>query len=90
MDQVEMFGDVAHNDWKEHWQDMPEYDNVPQKEPEITALFKFKNYEDFELFNELLKKHVYKTSKVFDGMQRKDKKSAWFPLPERASKYLYE
>ena len=71
------------------WKNMPEYNNELQKEPEITAEFKFKNNNDFEEFNKLLKKYVYKCNKVFDGMQKKTKKTAWYPLKEKASKYRY-
>lgn len=77
------------NNWEEHWLEMPEYNNVKQPEPVITAKFKFANEEDFKLFNDLLKKHIYKTNKVFDGKQTKTEKQAWFPLKEKASKYLY-
>ena len=75
---------------EQHWFDMPEYNNEKEKEPLITATFKFKTQEDFDLFNSLLKEHIYKTNKVFDGMQRKDKKQAWFPLKEKASNYEYK
>ena len=77
-------------DADEHWVDMPEYNNKKESEPLITATFKFRNEDDFELFNQLLKDFVYKTNKVFDGMQRKDKKQAWFPLKEKASNYEYK
>lgn len=77
------------NNWEEHWLEMPEYNNIKQPDPLITAKFKFATQEDFDLFNELLKKHIYKTNKVFDGKQTKREKQAWFPLKEKASKYLY-
>ena len=72
-----------------HWQAMPEYDNRDEPEPAITATFKFRTEEDYELFNELLKEFVYKTNKVFDGMQRKEAKQAWFPLKEKGYSYEY-
>jgi len=72
------------------WVGMPEYDNKVRQEPAIIATFKFRNEEDFKVFNELIKKHLYNGEKAFDGMQRKDVKSTWFPLFEKASKYLYE
>lgn len=75
---------------KKHWFNMPEYNNVKEDEPLITATFKFKTEEDFLLFNELLKEHVYKCNKVFDGKQTKSKKQAWFPLKEKGSSYKYE
>lgn len=77
------------NDWKEHYLEMPEYNNIKQEEPFIIATFKFRNQEDFDLFNKLLKEHLYDGEKVFDGMQRKNKKSTWFPLNEKASKYRF-
>jgi hypothetical protein len=77
------------NNWQDHYKDLPEYNNVKQEEPLIIAKFKFRSQEDFEEFNDLLKKHVYKTNKVFDGMQRKTEKQAWYPLKEKASKYLF-
>jgi hypothetical protein len=78
------------NHWQEHYIDMPEYNNVKQDEPFITATFKFRNQEDFNNFNTLIKQHLYEGAKVFDGMQRKDKKSAWFPLGIKANKYRYQ
>jgi len=77
------------NNIEEHWVGMPEYNNVFQEKPVITATIKFASEKDFLEFNELLKKYVYKTNKVFDGMQRKEEKSAWFPLKEKASNYIY-
>ena len=83
------FTEKKENIWKEHYIDMPEYNNIKQDKPFIEATFKFRNQEDFELFNKLIKEHLYNGEKVFDGMQRKDKKSAWFPLNEKASKYKF-
>lgn len=77
------------NDWRKEWAGMPEYDNVLQDEPFITATFKFRNQKDFDIFNYLVKKYLYNNEKVFDGMQRKNVKSTWFPLQEKANKYLY-
>lgn len=74
-------------EWQKEWEGMPSYNNKKQKEPFITATFKFRNQEDFDFFNNFLKEHLYKENKIFDGMQRKYKKSTWFPLNEKASKY---
>ncbi len=71
------------------WDDMPEYENKKQPEPEITATFKFRNKEDYDKFHALVKEHIYDGKKVFDGMQKKNKKNAWFPLNEKASNYYY-
>lgn len=73
----------------EHWVGMPEYNNKKAQEPAIEVLFKFKNQEDFERFNILLKKHVFKVKKVFDGKQTKTKKQAWFPFLEKGTVYEY-
>ena len=73
-----------------YWKEMPEYNNIKEKEPEIIATFKFKTKEDFLKFESLLKEHVYKCKRVFDGMQSKTKKQAWFPLKEKASSYEYK
>jgi hypothetical protein len=77
------------NNWRDHWKDMPEYNNAVQAEPFVTATFKFKNDEDFNEFKELVTEHLYNGERVFDGMQRKQKKTAWYPLKEKASKYEY-
>jgi hypothetical protein len=68
---------------------MPEYENVKQPDPEITATFKFRNQADYDEFHKVIKEHLYNGEKVFDGMQRLEKKTAWFPLPEKSSKYIY-
>lgn len=86
----EDYKDDTVNDWKQEWVGMPEYNNVERKPPFITATFKFRNQEDFEEFNLLVKKHLYNEERVFDGMQRKDVKSTWYPLVEKASKYIYK
>jgi hypothetical protein len=89
-----LFGDFFDGDfndtditWGGTWEGMPEYNNSRQPSPEITATFKFKNKDDYEDFKEKIKKHLYNGEKVFDGMQKKDKKQAWYPLKEKASKY---
>jgi hypothetical protein len=76
--------------WEKDWDGMPEYNNKKEPGPFIIAEFKFKNQKDFDEFHALLKKHIYKTKgKIFDGMQRKNKKNAWYPLKEKASNYEY-
>lgn len=78
------------NNWRDHWKDMPEYDNEWEEEPECIAVFKFKTKDDYEVFKDFVKEHLYNGDRVFDGMQRKDRKTAWFPPKEKASKYRYE
>jgi hypothetical protein len=79
-----------HNDWEEHYVDMPEYNNHEQSPPFIVVRFKFRTQEDFDSFNKLIKTHLYNGEKVFDGMQRKNDKSAWYPPTAKASKYRYK
>lgn len=78
------------NDWRDHWKDMPEYDNEWEEEPDCIAVFKFKTREDYETFNKLIKKHLYNGDRVFDGMQRKERKTAWYPAKEKSSNYRYK
>ncbi len=73
--------------WAEEWIGMPSYNNEKQKDPFITATFKFRNQKDFEFFKNFLQENLYQGQKVFDGMQRKEKKSTWFPLKEKSSNY---
>ena len=76
-------------DWQKEWVSMPEYKNVKQPPPKITATFKFRNEEDYNTFKDKVKKYLYNNKKVFDGTQTIDKKQAWFPLREKDSKYCY-
>jgi len=78
------------NDWENEWNEMPEYNNIKQPPPLITATFKFRTVEDYDRFHKLIKENLYNNKKVFDGMQKKDKKQAWYPLKQKASKYYYE
>lgn len=78
------------NDWVKEWVGMPEYNNIESAPPKITATFKFRSQEDFDHFNKFLRDNLYKGEKVFDGMQRKEVKSTWFPLKEKANKYRYK
>jgi hypothetical protein len=78
------------NDLKEHYVGLPEYDNIKEAPPEITATFKFKTKEDFDVFHQKVKEVLYNGERVFDGMQKKDVKSSWYPLKVKGSKYGYE
>lgn len=75
--------------WKEEWKGMPEYENSNIIEPFIIATFKFRNQDDFEKFQDIVKKYLYNGEKIFDGMQRKNVKVAWYPHLEKASRYRY-
>ena len=87
--QSNLFGDNKENSWEEEYKDMPEYNNIKQPKPIITATFKFRNEEDFLRFKDAVQKHLYNGNKVFDGMQSKERKNAWYPHKEKASKYKY-
>lgn len=71
------------------WVGMPEYNNQFLPGPEITATFKFQTQEDYDDFHSKVKKYLYDDQRVFDGMQKKTEKTAWYPLLEKGSKYLY-
>ena len=88
--QPNLFGGFDENNWEEEWVGMPEYNNVLEPEPFITATFKFRNQEDFDEFNSLIKKHLYEDEKPFDGNQRKTVKSTWYPLKVKPRKFRYK
>jgi hypothetical protein len=77
------------NDWREEWLEMPEYNNTRQPEPLITALFKFRTEEDFETFKNLVQEHIFDGVRVFDGIQKKQTKSSWYPHHPKPSSYEY-
>jgi hypothetical protein len=76
-------------DWQNEWVDMPEYNNSGTITPLLTATFKFRTEEDFNIFMEVVKRELYDDKRVFDGKQLKTEKSAWFPLDERPSENVY-
>lgn len=90
---VDLFGNEVNknkpHDWREEWVGMPEYINEKVTEPKITASFKFKSIEDFNIFMSVVKEQLYEGKRVFDGKQLKNKKSAWYPLPSRPSEHIY-
>ena len=71
------------NDWEKEWVGMPEYNNIKEPKPKITATFKFRNNEDFEVFKKCIQENLYNGEKVFDGMQKKTVKSSWYPHKKR-------
>ena len=73
------------DNWEKEMDGLPEYNNFPQPKPEITATFKFRNENDFQDFKEKVKEYIYEGQKVFDGLQRKQEKQAWYPLLEKNS-----
>jgi len=83
-------GSFEENNWQDEWVGMPEYNNVWEPEPEITATFKFRTQEDFEQFKDFIQEHLYGGEKPFDGNQRKTVKSTWFPLREKPRGYRYQ
>lgn len=77
------------NNWEDHYIGMPEYNNIKPLPPEIIATFKFRNKEDFDLFMEVVKSKLFNNKRVFDGKQKKNEYSAWFPLDQRPSENVY-
>jgi len=75
-------------DWHDHYDGMPEYNNETQPPPKIVARFKFRDKEAFDTFMDVVKQRLYDGERVFDGCQRKNDYQAWFPLEEKASKYV--
>lgn len=80
---------MTKDDIMKEWSGMPEYNNEKEPPPEVEVTIRFKTKKDFELFNQLMKENIYKVPKVFDGMQRKEKKWAWFPLKPKGSSFKY-
>ena len=77
------------NKVSDHWVGMPDYDNVVKPEPFITATFKFRNQEDFDFFHTTIKEILFNGERVFDGNQKKDVKSTWYPLELRPGGYKW-
>ena len=89
---IELFSEYfekLENDSKKQYEGMPDYNNEKKPPPIITATFKFRSKEDFDYFHKVVKENLYDNKKVFDGMQRKEEKQAWFPLPPRPSHFKY-
>ena len=86
--QTKLF-EIDKNEWEKDWVGMPEYNNREQDSPLITATFKFNSEEDYLKFKDLVQKHLYNGEKVFDGMQKIEAKSSWFPHKAKASTYEY-
>ena len=91
MKQINLFGNELNDksNWKDEWIGMPEYNNSKPIDPEITATFKFRNKDDFDLFMETVKTKLFDNKRVFDGKQKKNEYSAWFPLDSRPSENIY-
>tara|TARA_R110000868_G_scaffold94290_1_gene260247 strand:+ start:140 stop:427 length:288 start_codon:yes stop_codon:yes gene_type:complete len=77
------------HDWRDEWLDMPEYNNIKPIPPQVIATFKFRNQEDFELFMNFVKENLFNGKRVFDGKQKKNDYSAWYPLDSRPSEHIY-
>lgn len=92
MKQYDLFNDEITQypkDWEKEWIDMPEYVNDKVLIPKITATFKFRNKEDFDLFMEVVKTNLYDNKRVFDGKQKLNEYTAWYPLDSRPSEHIY-
>ena len=88
-EQIPMFEMDQFDIQKGEWEGMPEYNNINEPAPLITATFKFKTESDFIKFKKLVQEYVYNGEKVFDGMQKINEKNSWYPHKDRPSKYKY-
>lgn len=87
---MDLFGNIEEKHiWQNEWVGMPEYNNNKPTTPEITATFKFRNKQDFDFFMEFVKSNLFDNKRVFDGKQKKNEYSAWYPLDERPSDNIY-
>lgn len=68
---------------------MPEYNNINRQKPEIIAIFKFRNKEDFTKFSKLVRKSVF-SGNLYWGSFKKNVRVAWYPPFKRASEYVYK
>lgn len=85
MSTPDLFG-YEPNDWRKEWSGMPEYDNRDLTTPVISATFHFASQEDYERFLRVVTETLYGGQRVFDGRQRKEHKTTWFPpLPSRST-----
>tara|TARA_R100001443_G_scaffold102651_1_gene110888 strand:- start:272 stop:1411 length:1140 start_codon:yes stop_codon:yes gene_type:complete len=72
--------------WRKEYVNMPTYANDKNKQkPEITATFKFRNKENYIKFMSIVKDKLYDNKRVFDGNQKINEYSAWYPLNIRPS-----
>lgn len=90
--QIDIFGKTVKekkiNKIDEHWIDMPEYISNDISKPQKIAIIKFRNEKDFDEFNSLLKKYIFK-SKFQWGTYKTNVKTLWFPPPIRPKDYAY-
>ena len=92
MKNLDLFGNelIENNDtWENHYIGMPEYNNKKIEPPLIIASFKFRSKEDYDEFMNVVKQQLYNDKRVFDGKQKKNDYSAWYPLDLRPSEHIY-
>lgn len=90
--QLDLFGNKAKeksiNKIDDHWIDMPEFNSKDKSKPFKIAIIKFRNEKDFDRFNKLVKKRVFK--KVFQwGSYKSNVKIAWYPAREQPKHFAY-
>ena len=69
---------------------MPEYDNADQTKAVRQITIKFATENDYEQFVERLKTNFYNGEKAFDGRQRVESKTTWWPPKEKAKNWRYD
>ena len=51
------------------WEGMPEFTQHEEPDPVITATFKFRTEEDFDVFKKKVQKHIFNNTGPFRGEQ---------------------
>jgi hypothetical protein len=86
---LDLFGDTGVDAWQSEWDGMPEYDNRDLTKSEVVVTLHFASTEDYERFEALLREHLYAGRRPFDGRQRKDAKTAWWPPLPKGSDFVW-
>ena len=73
-----MLFDNLPKDYEKEWVDMPEYNNVNEPDPFITATYKFRNEADYLKFKELAKDAEFTTEESFKE-KLETLKESYFP-----------
>jgi hypothetical protein len=83
----DLFGNEGGDDWRDHWDGMPEYANRDLTKAVVVVKLYFSSHDDFQSFEARLRDHLYEGRKPFDGRQRKDAKTSWWPPLPKGTDY---
>lgn len=73
----------------EAWKAMPEYDNVDQTKVAKQVTFKFETEAHYDEFISRFQAEFFDGHRVFNGRQKKDSKTGWWPRREKDSNWEY-